>query len=252
MPRLFTAAALSLLLVSTSFAEVLTFAFAEGEPPISDMLNGEVVGLIPELATLAVNQTGDLQMHARALPWARAQHEVELGRLDALLTYPSKTRQVYAVFTPTPAYHLDFGYLVFHRDNPHRAQIESANSFADLHGLTFVAQQGVGFEEQNVPSSVQRIYAHQLDAVLHLLLKRRVGDFAIMQPEQAVYLAQSFGYAQALAFQRAPFIPDAQIPFHIGISRLHPQAEQLIERLEKTLNSPAFTHARDALVKRYR
>lgn len=233
-------------------AEVLKFAFAANEPPISTQAGGIASGLIPELAELVAGLTPELHYQGIVLPWARAQYSVETGKLDALLTYPSDSRQAYALFTATPAYHLDFGYLIFHKDHPRRAQLEAAKSFADLASFIFVAQQGAEFEEQNVPASITRLYANQLDGVMHLLLKRRDGDFAIMQPEQAVYLAKGFGYAHDLAMQPVDFIPDAKIPFHVGIRRSHPQAAVLIERIEQTLHSHAFQREREALIQRYR
>ncbi len=247
--------ALSLMWSQSAAAEHISFAFADDEPPVSYRAfhhgEAQVAGILPDLLRLVFSQQQEHDPGLHAYPWARAQYMVESGQHDGLFTYPSAKRKGYMQFTPSPAYFLDFGYLVFHKDNPHRLQLEHARSFEDLRSLTMIGQLGAEWEDDNVPSFIVRAYAPELTTLMKLLLERRSGDFAIMQPEQARYLAQQLGMEERLALQKVDFIPDSLIPFHLGIRSNHPNAAKLVQDLEQVLSSSAYQQQRQQLLDAY-
>ncbi len=226
--------------------------FAEDEAPISDSGPQGVRGIIPELTTELFNRLPGETLRMDAGPWVRMQRWVATGEIDGFVTYPSEERREYALFSQTPVYNIDIGYLVYRHDHPQRDRLESARSFDDLAGLVFIGQQGAEWERDNIPASLETILVGQLDTMMHLLVRRQTGDFLVMPPEQAVAIARRLGYDGQLAFHPVDFIPNARIPFHVGLRRSHPEAGALIERADSVLRSPGYQEAADRIVSGYR
>ena len=107
---------------------------------------------------------------------------------------------------------IDFGYLIYPKDHERRIELEEAQSFQDLKSFKAVIQSGVGWEQDNIPDYIKRVPANNLDTMTHLLFFRRQGDFFIMPPSQAMFYAKKFGYQNNVAYRRAAFINDAEIP----------------------------------------
>lgn len=226
--------------------------FAEDETPISDSGPQGAFGIIPELTTELFNRLPGETLQMDTGPWVRMQRWVATGQVDGFVTYPSKERRDYALFSQTPVFNIDIGYLVYRRDHPQRDRLESARSFDDLAGLVFIGQQGAEWERDNIPASLETILVGQLDTMMHLLVRRQTGDFLIMPPEQAVAIARRLGYGGQLAFHPVDFIPNARIPFHVGLRRSHPEASALIERADSVLRSADYQEAADRILSGYR
>lgn len=226
--------------------------FAEDEAPISDGGPQGARGIIPELATALFYRLPGETLLMDAGPWVRMQRWVATGQIDGFVTYPSEERLEYALFSQTPVYNIDFGYLVYRRDHPQRGRLESAQSFADLAGLVFIGQQGAEWERDNIPATLETILVGQLNTMMHLLVRRQTGDFLVMPPEQAVAIARRLGYDGQLAFHPVDFIPNARIPFHVGLRRSHPETDSLIERIDAILHSAGYQEAAERILEKYR
>lgn len=242
------------LLISSAWvqAEVIQFAVSEGEPPLSRSHNNKVHGLLPDLIRLVFEYLPEFEAEAQAFPWPRAQYFVEHGELDGLLTYPSDKRKKYAVFGDFPIYRMDFGYLIYRKNSPNRTQIEAARRFEDLASLTVVTQTGAEWETDNIPKFLTRREVNDLEGMIKVVYGREEGDYFIMPPEQAVYLAKQFGYQNDVAYTPVRFISDSLIPFHIGIRKDHPKAKTIIEAVNKLEDNPKFQKDRQAIIDRYR
>ncbi|MEX1213731.1 substrate-binding periplasmic protein [Saccharospirillum sp.] len=228
------------------------FGFAEKEAPVSDGGQQDAWGILPELTRELFDRLPGESLSMSAGPWIRMQRWVATGEIDGFVTYPSTERRDYALFSETPVYNIDFGYLVYRSDHPQRERLESAQSFDDLEGLVFIGQQGVEWERDNIPFSLKTILVGQLDTMMHLLARRQTGDFLVMPPEQAVAIARRLGYAGQIAYHPVDFIPNARIPFHVGLRRSHPETRMLIERIDEVLRSPDFNDSADRIVAGYR
>ncbi|MFC3151445.1 substrate-binding periplasmic protein [Litoribrevibacter euphylliae] len=233
-------------------AELITFGVTDDEPPLSSIYDEKAYGLIPDMIRLVFDYLPGYRVKAEAYPWPRAQYLVEHGQLDALLTYPSEKRQKYATFSSFPVYRIDFGYLIFRKDHPKRALMESAEEFSDLVSLTVVTQVGAEWEADNIPKALPHKEVKDLESMIHLVLGREEGDYFIMPPEQAVYLAKKFGYQHRVSYAPVRFIPDSLIPFHIGIRKDHPHARLLVKEINKLANNTEFIKKKQALIDRYR
>lgn len=244
---------LSLMMVSYQVhGREWVFAFAEDEAPVSYAEEGETIGSLPEITRMMFEFLTEHDVKMVALPWPRAQRMVASGSADGFVTYPSEERKQYAHFTKDAAYYIDYGYLIYHRDNPARQQLESARSFDDLRGLTFIGQNSAQWERENIPDFLDTTLVNSLDAMTHLLLRRQVGDFIVMPPEQAIYLAKQHGYRSQMIYRQVDFIPNSRIPFHIGVSKTLAAAEAFVASIDRVLASEAFKAQRWELIEEYR
>lgn len=253
MRRYLIAKVFSIFLLSFNVhAEVFTFAVADNEAPLSSRLDNTAIGLIPDIINLVFSHLPTHQVKLTAYPWARAQLEVERGRADGLLTYPSKKRKGYASFTSSTIYKLDFGYLIYDKDNSRRYEIESATGFADLKNIKIITQTGAEWESDNIPEYMHKVEANEVQTMLHLLMLRKQGDFLIMPPEQAIFIAKEFGYEHKIAYRHVDFINDSLIPFHLGVRQSHPIANELISEIDAVVGSENFRKQVQEIVERYR
>lgn len=103
--------AAGILLVSATAwsanADEINIAFNSDWNPYSSgdgpAVSGDLVGFVSELVAEATGQ----HIRVTGLPWARAQREVELGRLDAIVTYPSSERLGYAKASQDAVFYLE-------------------------------------------------------------------------------------------------------------------------------------------------
>ena len=230
----------------------LTFAYSDKSPPYSFSLNGKTLGLLPDLVQLTFSFIPGYTTEHEVVPWARAQYNVRLGLADGLLTYPSKERKEYAVFSDQPLFTQDFGHLVYSADNPNSDLIESATSFADLSSLTVIVERGSRWEEDNIPGYLEREPGRDMKAMMHLLMLREAGDFMVQHAEDARYIAQQLGYSEKLRVPQDGFILNSRIPFHIGVSRQHPSAMHVTNEVNAVMQNPEFQSELHALIRRYR
>ncbi|MEX2476230.1 hypothetical protein [Marinobacter sp.] len=249
---------LAFLVVFLAFPSVsmgsskLTFAFSAASPPYSSSLGERSVGLLPDLVQLAFSFIPDYTTENLVVPWSRAQYNVRLGLTDGLLTYPSKERQDYAIFSAMPLFTQDFGHLVYSAENPNVDVIESATSFSDLSSLTVIGEKGSKWEEDNIPDFLERVPGQHMSAMMHLLMLREAGDFMVQPAEDARFSARQLGYSKKLKVRKVDFIPNSQIPFHIGISRKLPSAMDVINQVDAVMQSPEFQSQLNTLIESYR
>lgn len=230
----------------------LKFAFAENAPPYSYSLDDRAAGLFPELVQLVFSFTQGYTVDSAVMPWSRAQHNVSRGLADGFLTYPSMERQDYAIFAEQPLHTQDFGHLVYSADNPNSERIESATSFADLADLKIIVEKGSKWEEENLPAYLERVPGRDVETMMHLLMLRKAGDFFVQPAEDARFIARKLGYADRLRVRKVDFIPNALIPFHIGVSRNVRSAAQVVNQVDEVMQDPEFMSQRNQLIERYR
>ncbi len=230
----------------------LAFAFSDGSPPLSYGVNNQCQGILHDLLRNVVEEELQYKFECTPLPWKRAQLTVKHYEYDGLSTYPSKSRKEYAYFTTVPIYKLDFGYLVYNKNKPEINGIKKVKSYSDLAKFKFLGVIGVGWEKDNVPAIISRELAPNMRIAFNLLLRREIGDFMIVSPEQANFMATSFGFdARQLGFVRAEFITNRIVPFHVGIQKLVPGAKKIVDKIDLVLQSTKFKNNSALILKSY-
>ncbi|MEP4544876.1 MAG: hypothetical protein ABJ000_01780 [Saccharospirillum sp.] len=235
-----------------AMAQDWVMGFAEDEAPVSDGGPDEARGIIPELTAELFDSLPGQSVTMTAGPWVRIQRSVETGQIDGFVTYPSSERKTYALFSNTPLFHMDFGFLIYRRDHPQRQRIEQARSFEDLQGLTFIGQQGAEWERDNIPATLDTVLLGHTETMMHMLVRRQTGDFMVMPAEQAVHIAKQLGYEHQIAIEPVRFIPNASIPFHVGIRSDHPEAHEMLTRMDNVLRSGDYRQVAEQLLTEYR
>jgi len=87
--------------------------------------------------------------------------------------------------------------------------------------------------------------------MMHLLMLRQAGDFLVQPAEDARLIARQLGYSQKLKIRKVDFIPNSQIPFHIGVSKKLPYAREVIKQIDAVMQSPEFQAQSHTLLKGY-
>ncbi|WP_342113484.1 substrate-binding periplasmic protein [Pseudoduganella sp. OTU4001] len=230
----------------------LRVALSDAMPPMSHMENGEAQGMFREVLESLIQMTPGYRTEFHAFPWARAQWLVQNEQMDIFLTFPSRDRRKYAHFTRQAVFTMDYGNLVYRIGNPNTEKILAARSFEDLRGLVFISQDMVQWEKENVPSYIPRYTVYNPTAIMHMAFQRKTGDFFIMPVEQAIHYARMQGYSDQMAMRQVSFIPNSQVPFHIGVRKSLEGSRKLVAAIETAMQSPAFRARLRAIQQKYR
>jgi polar amino acid transport system substrate-binding protein len=232
---------------------ILHFAFDEGSPPYSYSSSGAPpVGLFPELVKAVFSALPEYAIVMDAYPWARAQEMVQQGRADGFMTYPSENRKKYASFANAHLFIEDIGYLVFLPTNPNAKALRSAKSFKDLQPFLFLGSNSSEWESDNIPAYIQKESIPSDEDRLNVFIYRRHGDFIIMGRENANYLLQKLGYNGKVEFAKVNFVPEAQVPFQLGIAKTRSDAAEIIKKLTGALATPKVKAELQRIEKRYK
>lgn len=241
-------------LATTCFAENkihLKVVMSDDSPPTSYIENGKAAGMFYEITEALFKRLPKYKISFTALPWKRAQFELQQGAMDVFLTFPTEGRKKYAEFALEPLYEWDYGNLVFNKNNPKRSVIDKAAKFEDLKELTFLSQEGVDWENENVPPFIRRVFSKNIASMLHLVLGRGSGDFFIMSPEQAIFYANKHGYLDKMDMKKVTFISNDKVRFHFGVRKSFVGKESLIKAVEATMKNPEFINESTAIKTKY-
>lgn len=233
-------------------SKVIKVALSEESPPTSYIENKVAKGLFKDLFEILFSEISEYKLEFHPEPWSRAQSLVKDGQLDLFITYPSESRKSYAEFLVVPIYSWDYGYLIYNLNNKNSKKIVEAKSFDDLKGSIFLSQEGVDWENENVPSFIKREFVNKLPSMIHTLLRRNSGDFMIMGEEQARYYAKKFGYEKNLGIRKVDFIPNSKVQFHIGIRKTHPNKDELMVDMKRVIDSISFKEKKHKLIQKYK
>lgn len=247
-------------LVSNVLADeptTVSIAFSESDPPTSFSSQSQTPqGILPELAQAVFALVDDYKIEAKSYPWARAKLLAEKGLVDGLLTYPSKSRQTFMIFTETPTYTMDYGYIIFSRTNKHAKALSKIEQYEMLKQFVLVTEGPEtvdSWEEENFPkSSIRRIYKQHITQMFHEVFLRNSGDFFIRNLEEAKFVAAQLGYTKQFAAKKVKFKTDNLIPFHLGIRKSHPRAQPLIAQIEEVQGSAQFKEKYAEILSKYR
>lgn len=234
----------------------VSIAFSDGDPPTSWSKDGIAAqGLLPELASAVFNRIDNIQLDAAPLPWPRAKLMAKKATVDGLLTYPSKSRQEYLLFSERPTYVMDYSYVIYNKNNPRSAELARLPSFRAL-GDFIMATEGPdvtdSWEEVNLPiDAFPRVYVNKAIQMFHLVLRRNSADYFIRNLEEAKYIARSLGYSEQLGYTKVTFKTQNVVPFHLGIQRSHPKSQYIIQQINAVQRSPEFEQEAMQIIKRY-
>lgn len=164
----------------------------------------------------------------RALPWLRAQREVEAGTADALFTIRSPDRARYVLFTERPLV-MFVGGIAYRRDHPARALLDSASSLAELRSLTYNYYYADAFQQKRAKEFARSEDSPSMEAAVRKLVVGR-GDFCTTQLVRLHLLVDRNGLGDQIVVRR---FGDTAIGWAFGLRRDFPDAAALIARIDE-------------------
>lgn len=167
-----------------------------------------------------------LEVAYKALPWLRAQREVEAGTADALFTIPSDDRTRYMVFTERPMATF-VGGIAYRRDHPARAQLDAAKEVAELRNLTYSYYYADTSEQRRAKDFKRSEDAPSMEAAIRKLAVGR-GDFCVSQLVRLHRLVDRNNLGDRLLARR---LGESMVTWSFGLRNGFPDAEALIARI---------------------
>lgn len=169
-----------------------------------------------------------LSVGYRALPWLRAQREVEAGSADALFTIPSAARQRYVLFTEKPLVSF-VGGIAYRRDHPARARLDAATTLADLQGLIFNYYYADANQQERARQFENSEDSPSMEAAVRKLAVGR-GDVTSTQLVRLHRLVDRNGLTDSILVR--PF-GKGGVTWSFGLRRGYPDAETLVARISE-------------------
>ncbi|MEQ9200565.1 MAG: hypothetical protein RLN80_11305, partial [Rhodospirillales bacterium] len=228
--------AVGILLASTTLAEAdeLNVAFNSDWNPYSSgdgaAVSGDLVRFFSELITEATGQ----DIRVTGLPWARAQREVELGRLDAMVTYPSRERLGYVKASKEVVFYLETRAFLRVGSDAHTAlresqEIETHRRFrhcvmlGDGWSQDFMTSNRVAFDTaretdgclRQIDAGRQDIFLHVTGTTKYSIERLGLSDRIVAMPK--VYAAVPF---HLLVSDKSEFSGEFLERFDEGVARL--------------------------------
>lgn len=166
---------------ASAFAETLRVAFNSSWAPYSVGEGNDVDGLLVSLTREIIQNRMGHKVAGVGLPWSRAQRDVEDGRLDALVTYASPERLMYANASREVVYTLETRAFVRFgseaeiaiRNNP---EIETLRNFVhckilgDGWSKGFLKDNKIEYETGlNTTGCLKQVQAGRQDVFLHVV-----------------------------------------------------------------------------------
>lgn len=90
----------------------LKLAYNSGWPPYSSGVGEAVVGILPTLMDEILVKRMGMAVEHHGAPWARVQHYVESGKMDAFVTVPTEKRLEYATSSDSIVYRFEMRPIV--------------------------------------------------------------------------------------------------------------------------------------------
>lgn len=164
----------------------------------------------------------------KALPWLRAQREVEAGTADALFTIPSSNRTSYMLFTDKPLVAF-VGGLAYRRDHPARARLDAAVTMEELRGLTYNYYYADTYQQQRAKEFARSEDSPSMEAAVRKLAVGR-GDFCATQLVRLHRLVDRNSLTDRILVRR---FGESAVTWSFGLRRNFPDAATLIQRISE-------------------
>lgn len=169
-----------------------------------------------------------LSVGYRALPWLRAQREVEAGGADALFTIPSADRQRYVLFTGKPLVSF-VGGIAYRRDHPARDRLDAATTLRDLHGLIINYYYADASQHERARQFEKSEDSPSMEAAVRKLAVGR-GDFTSTQLVRLHRLIDRNGLGDSILVRR---FGETEVTWSFGLRRDYPEAAALVARISE-------------------
>lgn len=198
---------------------------------------GTPKGLYVELLDEIFTKQLGIEIEHQQLPWKRAQHNVELGKSDFLITVKSEKRLQYATASELPLLQL-YLHVFTYRSHKKLAEIEKITSGEDIKALNLIPVTNIGnsWHKKNIDDfGVPTHYVKDEDSAFKIVAGKRA-DITIEPIHAGSYLVRKLGLQDKIQVTDAKFGP---LDFFLLFSKksphqgLMPQINAVLQRLTK-------------------
>lgn len=230
--------ALLVLAVPVCAEEVMKFAYADTAIPSCWKENDRMHGILIDIANEAVQKRMGIQVSHQGHPWARCQHLVKQGKVDALITN-GPLRKEWAEHGNETVISFDQKLFV-KAGGPKLDQLKKVKTLEDLRPFRLGVHRGDGWSKKNiVEKGFNTHLATDHDMLFKLLAKGRV-DAVIYEHYVAKYNIKKIGLQdQILELPVVVF----SIPFHLVVGKQSPYTKiipQFDEEIRKMKQDGSF------------
>lgn len=224
--------------------EPLKLVFASELIPLSFEEEGEVRGVLVDIAREAFATRLRLPLEIAIYPWERSQQIVQRGEADGFITIATPARELYANCGRIPVLRTPLHPLV-RQDHPRRAEIAAARSLAELRPFNIVSYSGNGWAKANLVD-FDVYYAADFPASLRGLAQGR-GDLALVSTVAGPYALRELNLAGKLVM--LPLVVDT-FEYVLCLGKKSPHRGQLAE-FERVLEVMRLDGGIADILKRY-
>lgn len=219
----------------------ITYATHDQEwfPIMYKNAKGDYVGPWQDRLSMLFDDILDVELKITRQPWKRAQHDVEQGFADFMITLPTDERLAYATPVPGNFFSLEFR-LLLRKNLPDFEKYQSIDSLDDIRelGLTLVTTNGNGWYEAHVAGKGIKTEYVDTDEQQILFLQYGRADGMIDIPVTIRPLLERMHALEQLRFLPAVFehtdfriMVSQKSPWHDHIDQLAAGIETLNDRL---------------------
>ncbi len=214
----------------------VTWAYMADAEPINWKENGEAKGLEVEIVSHIMKQLG-IEVEHKFYPWKRAQIMVERGKVDAMMTTPTKKRFQYAIFGKENALP-NYWNIFIKKGNTTLAQsVAEFQGLEDLKGYKLVDFIGNGWSAAFLKKT-EGYKIHEVSKLeqLPILLAKGRGDILINSSTWINWWAEKQGVSDQLEEHQTDGWPWTRFHFVFMVSRKSPWVQQgLIRAMDEEL-----------------
>lgn len=230
-------------LAQTPPVEITIARGDEEYPPVEMHIDGKLTGYHIDLVEAAAESLG-LKVNWVELPFARAQHALKTGKVDAL-TYltPTEERAQWAIFLPGNGLSTPVLRFLIRKDDQSRLQF-SGDQAAFLRDRTVLTIRGYYYSEE--VGKAAKYETTSLESLIAMMMAKRY-DVAVVNEN-----AYRYGYANRSEFAEFILIdpPVRESKAYLAFSKAKP-LETLAARFETAMNEFRKTRRHGTLRKTY-
>jgi len=191
-------------------AETLRMVYFDNFPPYSWIENGQIRGILPDVAREVLERKLGVATTHEGMPWARAQEMVKIGKADGFISVPTDQRRSYAQISTESVIVLGNSLFVPAASQNLEA-LRAVKSLDDLKSFALLDYIGDGWGKEML-AGMQVHYAPSLDQVLRMLAMNR-GDGFLQVDLVVLHAIKKLGLGDKIVEIQIPAIPAA--PFHL-------------------------------------
>ncbi|CCO23413.1 substrate-binding periplasmic protein [Maridesulfovibrio hydrothermalis] len=195
----------------------ITIAYPDFWPFFTKNSNGTVEGCFHDIIDAALTKRMGIAVKWQEFPWKRCQHYVRNGKIDAMITVPTRERLSYTKTHAHPFYEKSMNIFTY-AGHPKLEKIKKIKNIDEIYneGLTVITYAGNGWNDKNIRAhGIPTQETHLREGVWNMLAFQR-GDIVIEWPCCAWPDIAKLGLTDKIVQADIAF---NSMPFHLLINK---------------------------------